>query len=400
MQTPRVVRQIMTQPDKNPEAETSVIMSFLDQTFTNSPLGVCFLDGGHVIRWANRTFARQNRVDPGALRGRTLTEVSPSWSSQIARIYEHVHESGIGFWAAAHPFVFRDQPERGTTYWNINITPLRSPSGVFLGWLHIQDEVTKQVHTEEALKRSEAKYRIVADNTYDWEFWVDRDGNFVYSSPSCERVTGYTPQEFAADKNLLKRIIHPEDLSKYAAHASSGEEPPLDTDLVFRVIRRDGSTAWISHMCQPVYDEEGNFAGRRGSNRDISERVRMEQVRRTSQERLIGLAESSVVGIMTADRQTILAANEAFLRITGYGEEDIEAGRVCWRTLTPRELRFLGARAMEELEIVGHCAPIETELVRRNGARIPVLIGAALIERSPVKLACFLVDLSEMAKDY
>jgi PAS domain S-box-containing protein len=390
----------MTQPDISPEAQAAAILSFLDQTFTNSPLGVCFLDTSHVIRWANRTFARQNRVDVNTLPGRPIAEVAPSWTIQISSIYEHVRESGIGFSASAHPFVFREQPERGTTYWNINITPLRSPTGEFRGWLQIQDEVTKQVHTEEALKKSEAKYRIVADNTYDWEFWVDQSGEFVYSSPSCERVTGYTPQEFAADKNLLQRIIHPDDLPKYISHTVTADEPPLDTDLVFRVLRRDGGTAWISHMCQPVYDEEGRFAGRRGSNRDISERVRIEEVRQTSQERLIGLAESSVVGIMTTDREKILAVNEAFLRITGYAEEEVEGGRVRWRDITPRELRFLGDRAMEELEIVGHCAPFETEFIRRDGCRIPVLMGAALIDRSPVKLACFLVDLSEMSKDY
>ena len=53
------------------------------------------------------------------------------------------------------------------------------------------------------MRESEARYRIVADYAYDWEYWVDAQGNFLYVSPSCERITGYSAEEFMADRDLM-----------------------------------------------------------------------------------------------------------------------------------------------------------------------------------------------------
>ena len=53
------------------------------------------------------------------------------------------------------------------------------------------ENITARKLAEIALRISEEKYRIVADNTYDWEFWRGPDGRFVYVSPSCERITGH-----------------------------------------------------------------------------------------------------------------------------------------------------------------------------------------------------------------
>lgn len=74
------------------------------------------------------------------------------------------------------------------------------------------------------LQASEAMYLIVADNTYDWEFWLSPDGQFVYTSPSCERITGHTPEEFATDPDLLHRILHPNDRSAWKAHRHEAEQ--------------------------------------------------------------------------------------------------------------------------------------------------------------------------------
>jgi len=60
-----------------------------------------------------------------------------------------------------------------------------------------------------ALRESEIRYRTVAENTYDWEYWVDPEGRMVYCSPSCERITGHSAEEFLADPTLRARLIHP-----------------------------------------------------------------------------------------------------------------------------------------------------------------------------------------------
>ncbi len=135
-------------------------------------------------------------------------------------------------------------------------------------------DITERMKAEEALRESETKYRIVADNTYDWEFWTGPEGHFVYISPSCKKVSGHAAEEFIANPDLLRSIIHPDDLKLFDAHQQSIKEQAdvFKEEIQYRLIRKDGTLCWIGHVCQPVSDKDGHFLGIRGSNRDITER--------------------------------------------------------------------------------------------------------------------------------
>ena len=146
-------------------------------------------------------------------------------------------------------------------------------------WERIADRLAlalSRTMAEEALQESEVKFRTVADFTYDWEYWIAPDGNLIYVSPSCKRVTGYDANEFTKDPNLLTRIVHPEDKSIVGSHfdlISSKELHVVD----FRIVKRGGETRWISHSCQTVFDDDGKWIGRRASNRDITQRKKIEE---------------------------------------------------------------------------------------------------------------------------
>ena len=143
----------------------------------------------------------------------------------------------------------------------------------------IQD-ITERMQLEKAILESELKFRTVADFTYDWEYWINEKDEIVYISPSCERITGYLPEEFLNDSNLLNTIIHPEDyalmenhLRKFHTLAGRNEIEAFD----FRIIKKDSSIIHISHICRPVYNQNKKYIGRRASNRDVTERLRMDE---------------------------------------------------------------------------------------------------------------------------
>ncbi|BAI60429.1 putative histidine kinase [Methanocella paludicola SANAE] len=122
------------------------------------------------------------------------------------------------------------------------------------------------------MRESEKKYRTVADNTYDWSFWLDPNGDFIYTSPSCERITGYRPEEFKKDPDLLSKILHPDDKEAFKKHVYEHEKKAGPGDLELRLVTKTGIIIWIHHMCQPVFDEQKHFLGSIGSNRDITTR--------------------------------------------------------------------------------------------------------------------------------
>jgi PAS domain S-box-containing protein len=136
------------------------------------------------------------------------------------------------------------------------------------------------------LRSNEEKYRTVADFTYDWEYWVAPDEHFVYISPSCERLTGYSTAEFMADSSLLRKITHPDDRVRMDSHFSMiPHSTSTSCNIEFRAITKSGDTRWIEHRCQPVIREDGTYLGRRASNRDITERKSTDQKLREERDR-------------------------------------------------------------------------------------------------------------------
>ena len=150
--------------------------------------------------------------------------------------------------------------------------------------------------TAELQEREEA-YRTVADFTYDWEYWLAPDGSLRYISPSCECHTGYSREDFQCDSDLMKKILHPDDRNQFESHllvnldAAEAKAHQHHTD--FRITTRNGEERWFAHVCQPVYDSNGNYLGQRASNRDITERKRAEEAFRNNEAFLL---ESQQVG--------------------------------------------------------------------------------------------------------
>jgi PAS domain S-box-containing protein len=115
---------------------------------------------------------------------------------------------------------------------------------------------------------------------------------------------------------------------------------------------------------------------------------------RQRQTALSRLAASDVIGFVTANAERIVEANDVFLRMVGYDATDLAAGGIDWQAMTPPEHHALDEHSIEELVARGSSTPFEKELLRRDGSRVPVLVGAALLEREPLLGVSFVVDLS------
>jgi PAS domain S-box-containing protein/putative nucleotidyltransferase with HDIG domain len=148
-------------------------------------------------------------------------------------------------------------------------------------YLHMAGQAIKQMQMKEFLKKSEEKYRIVADYTADWETWLSPEENYIYVSPSCRVLTGFEPEAFLNNPNLMLKIIHPDDREIYINHrkaiqASSTQAKTLSESIDFRIFSLDGKEHWINHVCGKVLDSSGKFLGIRSSNRDVTERKQWE----------------------------------------------------------------------------------------------------------------------------
>jgi PAS domain S-box-containing protein len=140
------------------------------------------------------------------------------------------------------------------------------------GIVMLTQNIKKQ---QQRIEESERKFRTLSEFAHDWEYWVKEDMGIVFMSPSCEHITGYTQEEFLKNPQLLCDIVYPEDKAVCHVHMKDFRAPQHE-EMEFRIITKDGQVKWLSHVCGPIY-VDNKFLGRRVSNRDISDRKRLEE---------------------------------------------------------------------------------------------------------------------------
>jgi PAS domain S-box-containing protein len=112
--------------------------------------------------------------------------------------------------------------------------------------------------------------------------------------------------------------------------------------------------------------------------------------------RIRRLVDSNIVGIMIGDaRGHIIEANEAFLDLLGYSRDDLVSARIRWTKLTPAEWAAADQDAIAQLSATGTCKPYEKEYLRKDGSRVPVLVGGALFEGKRDEGVVFVIDMTE-----
>ncbi|MEI8174054.1 MAG: PAS domain-containing protein [Deltaproteobacteria bacterium] len=186
---------------------------------------------------------------------------------------------------------------------------------------------------EEALQESEERYRKVADFTYAWEYWLAPDGKYLYISPACERISGYRVEEFHQDPNLLEKIIHPDDKHRLAVHIHDVLQGKSDAcELEFRIITRNNEECWIGHECQGVYGRDGAYLGRRGSNRDITDRKRIQEALKEKDKFTKSIVQSSAVATFVVNMEhKVIYWNRACEDLTGIKSEDLLGTSDHWK---------------------------------------------------------------------
>ncbi len=193
------------------------------------------------------------------------------------------------------------------------------------GWGQRLEYERLLLERSERLRASEERYRVVADNTHDWEFWAGPDGRPSYVSPSCASVSGHAAEEFLQDPGLLRRLVHPDDSEAVEAHEREVVAQPGPKQLAFRIVLPDGQTRWIEHRCKPVVDAGGQPLGLRGSYQDIHTRRLAEEALAQEKERLAVTLRSIGDGVIATDlEQRVVLLNSVAERLTGWTMAEAE----------------------------------------------------------------------------
>src|SRR5271155_2278298 len=108
---------------------------------------------------------------------------------------------------------------------------------------------------------------------------------------------------------------------------------------------------------------------------------RAERALRERDANIRGLFNANIIGICVGERGgRLIEANDTYLRIVGYDRDDLRSGRISWMDMTPPEWIDRSEKALSEFATTGAVQPFEKEYFRKDGSRVPVLVGIAGIE--------------------
>ena len=309
------------------------------------------------------------------------SQIHPDDAERVGRGLHAVIERSGQSWSDEYRFRRKDGSYR--TIFDRGFI-LRDDTGRAVRMIGAMQDLTERRETEAARWTSDTRYRTLFDYAPDGILIADAGSVYLDANPSICRMLGLSRQELIGlcASDIVDVAEVPNIEPALIAITSHNE---YHREWKFR--RKDGSTFSAEVIATAMPD--GKLLA---MIRDISERKRAEA-------RLRRLVDSNAQGVIFWNASgEITAANDAFLATVGYSREDLEAGRIAWPTLTPPEYAILDDFALAEIARSGACTPFEKEYFRKDGSRVPILIGAANFEDNPAEGVCFILDLTERKK--
>jgi PAS domain S-box-containing protein len=312
---------------------------------------------------------------------------------ETAKAFRHAIQTGTSYQT-----VHRLRRADGEFRWHhVRGEPLRDRQGHIIQWYGLSVDIDDAKKAEDRLRRSEA-YLAEAQRLSHTGNWVydAKTMQYLYWSDESYRIWGFDPLEGVPSRENMWQRIHPDDRDKVRGGVQEALRQKSNFAGEFRILLPDGIVKFLEATSDHKYSPLGELLEAMHTHVDVTERKRAEQALRQSEAKIRRLVDANIIGIFIWDFDgRVLEANEAFLRIVGYDHEDLVAGHIRWTDLTPPEWQDRDAQLIQEHMATGTLQPFEKEYFRKDGSRVPVLIGVATLEKGGNQGVAFVLDLTQ-----
>src|SRR5580704_1479055 len=246
-------------------------------------------------------------------------------------------------------------------------------------------DVTEHELVTQELRRREAYLAEAQRLSHTGSFgWKPDSGEIVWSDETY-RIFEYDRAE-KLTLDMVSQRIHPHDRA-LAQQVIEGVSRSTDFEHEYRLVMPTGPIKHIHVRARALADSSGNIEVI-GAVTDITER-------KTTEGKIRRLVDAGILGIFIANLEgEIVEANQAFLQMFQYDRQDLVSGRLRWEDMTPAELRERDQRAVTEAMATGFFQPYEKQFFRKDGSRVPVLLGGALFQ-DLVEFVGTVIDVTE-----
>ena len=239
--------------------------------------------------------------------------------------------------------------------------------------------------TEKLLKQAENRLHQITENIQDLLLLTDENLVIKYASSSYKSILGYATGEIVGKKAI--EFVHPDDLPKVIEVTKKAFKDKSTGRFESRVRRADGSYVLLEGIGKSLVDENGKVIGTVMTSRDTTERRKMEQTLRESEEKYRKLFEEAIDAIFVADAETgiLIDCNLEAAKLVGKTKSEVIGTHQ--RFLHPeaeRKGKFSESFAEHRANKEGHM--IDSQIVTKNGKNVDVVIKGSLVEINGKKM--------------
>jgi two-component system cell cycle sensor histidine kinase/response regulator CckA len=367
---------------KRKRAEEKLLREkLLMKTLLDSLPGIFYLytyPALRLIRW-NKNHETLLGFGPGELKDRSILEWhAPEAKAAVLEAVDVVMQKGQNM--IESPLLTKDG---GVIPFLMTGVKLELQGQQYLMGVGI--DISERNRALEALRDSEKKYRLIAENTADLISIMDMNLHFTYVSPASMRLRGFTVEEAMAQ--TIEQVLTPESLRTAIAvfenemllEASGTADPDRTRILELEQYKKDGSTVWMEVSISFLRDKDGNAVEILAVTRDISDRKLNEIALRENEEkfRLTYRSSPDAVNINRLEDGMYVDINEGFTRGMGYTREAV-IGRTSleiniWNDPADRQ------KLVQGLQEKGYYENLEAQFRRKDGSLITGLMSARVI---------------------
>jgi PAS domain S-box-containing protein len=371
------------------------------------PTSVAYLAGrDHVFEYINDRY--RQLVGGRPLLGLPVRQALPELAGQGRfELLDKTMESGQPLRGQGAELWIRrygQRPEQ--VFIDFAYQPVRDAGGGVAGLLCFAADVTASIrggsgHEAVAAQAvTQERYQTLFETLPQGVIHYAADGSILDANPAACQLIGFDADELTRwPLRFAREPVH-EDGSPF-------QPADLPVAIAFRTGElvaettmgiphgRTGKLRWFGVTVVPdARDADGRPRRAYAMIRDVTTQRRAEATLREGTELMDRLRDANVIGMVVNGEDRVHQANDAFLDIVGYSREDLNAGRISSRSVTAPEWATQDAAARQQLRRTGSFPPYEKEYLHRDGHRVPVLVGAAVISQQPFRWVTYVVDLS------
>ena len=276
-------------------------------------------------------------------------------------------------------------------------SPVKDEKGNIIAAIEVVEDVTEHRQADEVLRESQQQLKAIFDGIPDIAWMKDKESRFIIANEPLAKAAGMAPEDMVGKVDLG---IWPKKLAeKYRADDKEVMKTGKQKFIEEPIVRKDGTTQFLETVKTPVYNDKGEVIGTIGIARDITERSKLQERLRISEEKYRKLFEEANDAIFIGEVKTgrILDANSQAERLLGRSKEEI--CRMHQSQLHPPEEKERYKAIFKEDVFVGRGTHLDAEVIDKKGKRIPISISASVQEIGGRKIVMGIFrDMSEFRR--